>query len=405
MQAQITNTRVKRLKPADRPYEVNDTRIKGFLVRVQPSGYSAFYVQWGRGKRKCIGRADVLKAEQARTIAKELLGRHYAGKDPREEAQQAKRAMTFAKFVAERFGPWAEGNSRTGRDTAKRLRTAFPDLSAKKLSAITAWDIEKWRGGCAKRGLKAASINRGLAIIRAALNKAVEWKLIASDPVDGVKKAKEDKAPPARFLADAELGRLLLALDEREEEIRFARRQANAWRRLRGHALLLDLRAVAFADHLKAMVLLSLHTGLRRGELFSLTWDSINLEHAMLTVNGATAKSGNTRHIPLNATAAAVLRDWWEQSSANGLVFPSPSGARFDNVRKAWAGVLRRARIQRFRWHDLRHHFASTLVMRGVDLATVRELMGHSDFGLTLRYAHLQPEHRAAAVAKLVGDR
>ena len=164
-----------------------------------------------------------------------------------------------------------------------------------------------------------------------------------------------------------------------------------------------DRGAGAFADYLKPMVLVSLHTGIRRGELFSLTWDSINLKGAILTVHGTTSKSGSTRHIPLNDTVAATLRGWREQSSGKGLVFPSETGARFSNVRKAWASVLRRARIDRFRWHDLRHHFASALVAKGVDLTTVRQLMGHSDFALTLRYAHIQPEHLAAAVARLVG--
>ena len=99
-----------------------------------------------------------------------------------------------------------------------------------------------------------------------------------------------------------------------------------------------------------------------------------------------------------------MLTGWRTQSaSAEGLVFPSATGERLDNVTKAWTSVLGAAGITSFRWHDMRHHFASKLVMLGVDLNTVRELLGHSTYAMTLRYTHLAPQHAAAAVARLVG--
>lgn len=150
------------------------------------------------------------------------------------------------------------------------------------------------------------------------------------------------------------------------------------------------------------MVLLSINTGLRQGELFNLRWETdINLERAILTVNGKTAKSKKTRHIPLNREALSALREWRNQTPTNEFVFSSKDGKRFNNVRKSWDSLLTKANINNFRWHDLRHHFASKLAMVGVDLNTIRELLGHSDLTMTLRYAHLAPEHKAAAVAKL----
>lgn len=122
----------------------------------------------------------------------------------------------------------------------------------------------------------------------------------------------------------------------------------------------------------------------------------------MLTIEGAYAKSGKTRHIPLNTEALFVLKSWRQQTDSPQLVFPSKDGNRFDTIKKAWAGILKAAKIKDFRWHDLRHHFASRLVMADVDLNTVRELLGHGDMTMTLRYAHLAPEHKANAVEKLV---
>lgn len=94
---------------------------------------------------------------------------------------------------------------------------------------------------------------------------------------------------------------------------------------------------------------------------------------------------------------------WREASTSNGLIFSNiTTGEAFTHVKKSWAGLLDDANIKNFRWHDMRHHFASKLVMAGVDLNTVRELLGHADIKMTLRYAHLAPEHKAKAVEKLV---
>jgi len=151
------------------------------------------------------------------------------------------------------------------------------------------------------------------------------------------------------------------------------------------------------------MILVSLNTGLRQGELFNLKWENINFDRAVLTVTADTAKSGKTRHVPINSATLEILKNWRNQMTGTDLVFASKTtGEIFNNVKKSWASLLKSAGIENFRWHDMRHHFASRLVMAGVDLNTVRELLGHSDLKMTLRYAHLAPEHKANAVEKLV---
>ena len=160
-----------------------------------------------------------------------------------------------------------------------------------------------------------------------------------------------------------------------------------------------------FADHIKPMVLLSLHTGMRRGNLFYLLWGDIDFESNTIMLRAAVSKAGKTLRIPLNSFAVELLKSWKAQSAntaSDAFVFPSPvSGVMLNNVKKAWAGVLKAAQIENFRWHDMRHDFASQLVMKGVDLNTVRELLGHADMEMTMRYAHLAPSVKLQAVELL----
>jgi integrase len=152
--------------------------------------------------------------------------------------------------------------------------------------------------------------------------------------------------------------------------------------------------------------LLALNTGLRRGELLRLQWHDVDLERRLLTVRGEDAKTGQTRHVPLNSEAAAVATVWKSISEADGHVFGSSDNSKpLSYIRKAWTGVLEAAGVVSFRFHDLRHTFASNLVMAGVDINTVRELLGHKSIAMTLRYAHFAPEHKAAAVETLIANR
>jgi len=147
---------------------------------------------------------------------------------------------------------------------------------------------------------------------------------------------------------------------------------------------------------LRAFTLMALNTGARRGELWQLKWGDIS--KGMMTIHGKGAKSGQTRHIPLNQTALDALREW------RGDVIPIPTMEVFGHkwLDKSWKTLMKRAQIENFTFHCTRHTFASRLVMKGVALNTVRDLMGHSSIEMTLRYAHLAPENLKSAV-ELIG--
>lgn len=162
-----------------------------------------------------------------------------------------------------------------------------------------------------------------------------------------------------------------------------SRASANAWRKERNYEPMPDLSDWIYVDDLKPVVLLALNTGIRQGELLTLSWDALNLDKAILTIHDVNAKSGRTRHIPLNSEALDMLR-LWRQQTPGELVFPGRTGTLMSQVKTAWRKLLIEAKIENFRWHDMRHHFASRLVMVGVDLNTVRALLGHSDLKMTL---------------------
>jgi len=402
----LVRDHIKRAKAGEitKPVEVRDSDLKGFILRVQPSGCCSYIVQLGRGKRITLGDAAILTPTQARTKAKVALGAVADGRDPKAalKVDEGSSVPTLSHYVEHTYGPWLKANRKTGAELVARINACFAaDFGDTPLDRITAWNVEKWRKARLQAGKTPATVNRDLSALKAALARAIEWELIDANPLARVRPAKVDNAGVVRYLSSDEEQRLRRALADRDKAKRQARDRGNAWRADRERDLKPEIGA--YGDHLTPMVLVSINTGLRRGELYGLHWDDVDLERGNLTVRGSGAKSGNTRHVPLNVEAVDVLKTWNAQTGAeSGLIFTGKTGDRFGHTKRSWAAVLKDAGITGFRWHDLRHHFASRLVMVGIDLNTVRELLGHSDLSMTLRYAHLAPEHKAAAVARLV---
>lgn len=403
MKATINTSLLSKLTPRDKPYEVRDDKLTGFLVRVNISGKLLYMCEFGRGKRVTIGRAGVLTPTQARDMALTILSDAAKGIDPRKNKNDA--GISLREFIDNHYTPWIREHRKSATRTLAHIKRCFvKPFGDKPLTEFNPALVDQWRTQRLKDGLSIETVNRDIATFKAALSKAVLWGLIDNHPLTRLKLLKSDRSGKIRFLSREEEQNLRNATIAREEKIRTDRDSANTWRAERGYELYPDLKQVTFADHIRPMIILSLNTGMRQGEIFSLRWENVNFEQAVLTIEGAYAKSGKTRHIPLNTEAVQVLKSWRQQSDCLELVFANKDSERFDNVRKAWAGILKAAKISNFRWHDMRHHFASRLVMVSVDLNTVRELLGHSDISMTLRYAHLAPEHKSSAVEKLVNN-
>lgn len=402
MKTKITAKLLSSLEQRDKPYRVHDTAQPGLLIRVLPSGHASYMVTWSRNKAATLGRVGKITLDQARNEAAQYLAEARQHGEPLAitQGRRGTASPTLREFLKDTYSHWFAAHYKGHEANKQTLEQAFAALLDHRLTDIDQRSLENARVAWLAGGNAETSANRKMAAIRGVFSRAVEWGYLNVHPMTKLKQLKTDTKGRVRYLLPDEEKRLREALDAREEADRTERDSANQWRADRNKELLPDLRQVPYSDHLKPLVLLSLNTGMRRGELFDLNWHDINLDHKVLTVGGATAKSGQTRHIPLNREALGVLQQWKQQGAGAGagLVFPGRDGGRLDNVRKSWAGVLKMALVTGFTWHDMRHTFASKLVMAGVPLNTVRELLGHADLTMTLRYAHLAPDSKATAV-------
>jgi integrase len=411
MRTKLGHRVVKTLKPGTKPYEVVDADIRGFLLRVQPSGSMTYYLAYrtpgGKKKRYKIGRHGTINAIQARDLAEQYAAKILGGQDVQAEKKRIRLEMENAKtrtlgtFLRNKYGPWVEAERKTGKASLQRVCINFSHLDNTPLENISVQAIELWRSEQLRNGKAAATVNRDIAALKAALSKAIDWEIITSHPLQKLKKVKTDDKGIVRYLSKDEEKQLRIALDEREQRIKDERNSANQWRQERSYPLLPDFNDTAYVDYLKPMVLLTMNTGLRRGELLNLKWQHVDFNSATLILKASTTKSNRTRYMPLNKESLNVLAAWRAQTEGENFIFCNPNGNQLTHCKRSWATVLKLAKIKNFRWHDLRHHFASKLVMASVDLNTVRELLGHSDIEMTLRYAHLAPEHKAEAVARL----
>jgi len=272
--------------------------------------------------------------------------------------------IKFHDFAKE-YRTWAKTNKKPS--TCNRelyiMRMFDKELEGKYIHEITSWQIEKWKSE-RRKTLEAASVNRELCVLKHMFTMAVKWKMVKESPVKDVKRFKGE-TKRVRYLMPGEIQKLL----------------SNCDGLLRGY--------------LKPIVTIALHTGMRKGEIQSLTWPQVNLEQGIITLHDT--KNHERRDIPMNETVKSTLKGIERKSD---LIFPSRTGTRIEDaqIHIAFHEALDRSGITDFRFHDLRHTFASNLVMNGAELNEVRELLGHKKMDMTLRYAHLSPKHKTRVI-------
>ncbi len=316
-------------------------------------------------KEKVGRRSRGFTREMAKEALKSRLGDIAQG---HFNLEKVRKPVPFSKLV-EKYKEFAGGYKR-GWETEKYIVEEFEDLFGDTpLAQITTWQIEKWKAEEGKR-LNPVTVNRRLTVIKHMFRKAVEWDLLKSNPATLVK----------RFAVTSERTRFLT-----QDEIR---------------SLLAECEKQVTSPWLLPLVTLALNTGMRQGELLKLKWENVDLERGSITI--IQSKTLRRKTIAINEPTREAL-NWLQENRYGELLFMWPWKAPIGKVTvyDAFKKACSAAKIENFRFHDLRHTFASHLVMAGVDLVTVKELLGHKTIAMTNRYTHLAQEHKAQAVAKL----
>ena len=393
MKVKLTQTMIASIPIPEKRTDYRDSAVQGLTLRVEPSGRKSWYLDYkfdGRRRWWFIGRAAYISLSDARREAQAFLGILAKGKDPLAVPEPE---MTCGLLREKYYAPWVIENRKSGGETVKGLKRYFSRFDERPAASLTVGDMELWRREMREtRKLKAATLNRAATYLTAMLNWAVKRKLISANPLEELDHLKEtDSKKSWRFLSKGEIAVLKEALRARDAAVR-----AGAV-----PCIYAEPMGGAFADPLEPMALVSLNTGVRWGTLVSLRWRNIDLAHGTLYIDADSTKAEAAQTLPLNSSAMDVLKKWREEApdaAPAALVFPAPMGGMFYNVNKAWYRLLADSGLGHLRWHDLRHTFASQLVIAGIPLNTVRELLGHKNIKTTLRYAHLAPQGLRAAV-------
>lgn len=332
--------------------------INNFMAVYPRNGkwYIDYYYE-GVRRREIVGPVLVTTkriAEQALAIRKAEIAQG------RFQFTQKNHDLKMKEYI-ERYWEWAKCNQRHPEKWTRVYLNHFLEyFRDKRLSQITPKDIEEYKILRSKE-IKPSTINRELACLKRMYSLAVNWGYANSNPVKKVKFFREDTTKER-----------ILTLEEETKLI------------------------LACCDHVLQIVVVALNTGMRIGEILNLEWNQLDLKNRVIIVEHT--KNGKIRKIPINST----LRNLFVNARILGKYVFGNGINPYGSIKKGFHAAIRRAGIPHLRFHDLRHTFATRLVSNGIDLATVKELLGHSTIMMTMRYTHPTPEHKINAVESLV---
>ena len=266
--------------------------------------------------------------------------------------------------LCEQYYHWMQGRHRSAESKGYRvnqLLSHFGNIPLRRFSTLL---VEQYQTKLMNEGLKPATVNKHISILKAMFTKATDWNLVEEETLKRVRRCKllQENNKRLRYLSKEECQELIRSCD----------------------------------SHLKPIVITAINTGMRKQEVLQLTWDRVDLRHGFILLD--MTKNGERREIPVNDTLRETLQGITRRLDTPYVFHDTSTGKPYKDVKRSFGTALRRAKIHDFRFHDLRHTFASHLVMAGIDITTVKELLGHKTLTMTLRYSHLAPAHKVKAV-------
>lgn len=407
----ITKRSVDSLKPASIDVILWDDALAGFGVKITPSGHRSYVVQYRPGaggrrataKRIVLGGHGALTPDEARRLAKRELGRVAQGQDPADERAKKKGERKVRELGTEYLEEVKARRKPSTYAEYKRLwdKHVAPTIGARAVAEMDLSVIRRLHNDLKETPYVA---NRVIAILGAffSFSERGGVRLKNGNPVRGIELYPE--IPRERFLTQDEFRRLGAALAKAESEglppVEQHKSKRGKTENLKHRPKNADTPVPANPYAIAAIRLLAL-TGCREGEILSLRWDAVDIEHGYLRL--ADSKTGKSIR-PLGQAAALVL-DSLPKREDNPYVLPGrKEGEHLIEITRVWFAVRHEARLDDLRLHDLRHSFASVSATSGESLLVVKSLLGHKRAATTERYAHLGNDPVKRAADRAAGD-
>ena len=309
--------------------------------------------------------------------AESLLHKRKAEIDSGKQPEIIKIKNYSFKELKEEYVKWAE-RQRGYKKKLSVINQLADQFGHYPLRRFDTRMIEQFQTERLQKGHKPATVNRHIATLKHMFTKATDWNMVEEETLKRVRKVK--------------------LLEENNRRLRYLNKDECK--------KLID----ACKPHLKPIVITALNTGMRKEEILSLQWEkNIDLKNGFILLD--VTKNGERREIPINATLHEVLSGIVrridipyvfyvarKKKETENQTEVSKLSQRYGNIHRSFQSACTKAKIRDFHFHDLRHTFASQLVMAGVDITTVKELLGHKTLTMSLRYAHLAPSHKVKAV-------